>query len=363
MLLIHPLERRQMFTTMAEYQPYVPEDGALVIEGTRRDDAITLSVDDGKLYINATSGGAWLKQGAGRNHATLTPAAGHYVELSDIASIRINCGDGRDSVVLGNLKLPALVYGGRGNDTISGGRGDDTLLGQTGWDRIWGGAGNDLLDGWIGNDRLEGGAGDDTLQGGAGDDRLFGAGGTNFISGGEGADAQGTLDPRPVQDADQGLDLIDATVERHKANWQEIPLDASFDGIAVRRTADGRVEAEVGYTFGTGSTLIEFIAEPYGSTGDKFVIRARAWTSLGGQTADMYSPRRRVDFGKLADGAYTFIATAGREELSRIKVVVNESPQTVTQPAAGRFNSGFFYDTTPRRGFVSGGLGRSGVTG
>lgn len=62
-----------------------------------------------------------------------------------------------------SLNIPALLFGGAGNDKIKGGSGDDILIGGDGDDLIVGGNGRDLLIGGIGADRLVGNADDDIL--------------------------------------------------------------------------------------------------------------------------------------------------------------------------------------------------------
>lgn len=99
-----------------------------------------------------------------------------------VRSIRIVAGNGDDSVSVniaagpsGHAR-PTMIYGGRGNDTLSGGAGSD---------RIFGGLGNDQLSGNGGDDVLRGEQGDDILSGGGGIDQLFGGAGGDTLSGGE----------------------------------------------------------------------------------------------------------------------------------------------------------------------------------
>jgi hypothetical protein len=70
--------------------------------------------------------------------------------------IRVN-GRGGDDVVTvgatgGAVTLPALLNGGKGDDTLTGGGGDDRLLGARGDDDLGGGAGTDVLVGGPGQD-------------------------------------------------------------------------------------------------------------------------------------------------------------------------------------------------------------------
>lgn len=64
--------------------------------------------------------------------------------------------------------MPALLFGGDGNDTIDAGgsSANNVLVGGAGVDALFGGSGRDLLIGGLGADTLRGGGGDDILIGG-----------------------------------------------------------------------------------------------------------------------------------------------------------------------------------------------------
>jgi Ca2+-binding RTX toxin-like protein len=66
--------------------------------------------------------------------------------------------------VQSDIRLPAELYGGDGNDRLYSASGADLLVGA---------AGNDLLNGSVGRDLLLGGRGSDKLDGGADDDLLI----------------------------------------------------------------------------------------------------------------------------------------------------------------------------------------------
>src|SRR5260221_158363 len=70
-----------------------------------------------------------------------------------------------------------LIFGGRGNDSISGEGSKDVIFGQDGNDTINGGTDRDEIYGMAGDDVISGGGGGDTLYGGAGDDALSNVGG------------------------------------------------------------------------------------------------------------------------------------------------------------------------------------------
>lgn len=104
------------------------------------------------------------------------------------------------SVITGNQQSETsndLMFGGRGNDTMSGksgkdwlwsGLGDDSLNGGGGGDKLYGEGGDDTLLGGGGRDKLYGGSGSDKLSGNNGNDKLFGGSGNDNLSGGNGFD-------------------------------------------------------------------------------------------------------------------------------------------------------------------------------
>jgi Ca2+-binding RTX toxin-like protein len=74
-------------------------------------------------------------------------------------------GQGGDDVVqLGAaVSIPAVIFGGRGDDRLGGGSGANVLSGGEGDDVLVGGAARDLLIGGLGADRVDGGSGQDIL--------------------------------------------------------------------------------------------------------------------------------------------------------------------------------------------------------
>jgi hypothetical protein len=81
--------------------------------------------------------------------------------------IAVYGGPGNDRIVLApNLRTPAWLNGGPGNDTLVGGRGPDVLLGGPGRDILIGGPGRNLLIGGAGHDVLVGCRGHDVEIGG-----------------------------------------------------------------------------------------------------------------------------------------------------------------------------------------------------
>lgn len=157
--------------------------GVLIVIGTNASDSIGIRQFNGQIIVGAAG------------FSAPTSAVGR-VEVYGLA------GDDRISLSTAipnalTIRVPAILRGGAGNDTIIGGRGRDlivggagfnTLIGLSGKDHLVGGPDDDRLDGGDGDDTLEGGDGADTLTGGAGNDTLVGGTGNDTLNGGDGND-------------------------------------------------------------------------------------------------------------------------------------------------------------------------------
>ncbi len=102
-----------------------------------------------------------------------------------------------DDFITNASAIPAVIYGGAGNDflfagdggdAVHGGDGDDFIAGGIATDLLWGDQGNDVIRGGEGNDSVRGGAGNDQLFGDDGHDNLFGDDGNDTLFGGKGND-------------------------------------------------------------------------------------------------------------------------------------------------------------------------------
>ncbi|MGE5610423.1 MAG: hypothetical protein ACM359_14320 [Bacillota bacterium] len=132
--------------------------GTLVVNGTAKNDAITLTGTSGSVNVRVNK----------------TSQVFNSASVKKITVMGLN---GNDTITLSNV-IGGWVDGGAGNDTITGAAGNDTLLGGTGSDVINGGAGNDSINGGEGLDSLYGQAGDDWIIANDGEaDRLDGGNG------------------------------------------------------------------------------------------------------------------------------------------------------------------------------------------
>jgi Ca2+-binding RTX toxin-like protein len=109
--------------------------------------------------------------------------------IGSISQIAIRGRGGADQIsIAGNIYIPAVITGNRGNDTIVSGAGNDMILGGRGSDTILGSDGVDSIDGGRGNDQIEAGGGSDTCVGGKGNDTILGNEDDDFLDGGRGRD-------------------------------------------------------------------------------------------------------------------------------------------------------------------------------
>jgi hypothetical protein len=156
--------------------------GELVVTGTNASDVIR---------IETTSGGSALSQQLqvkvnGVVQMTLPAYTSRMTSQNQqlyMSSVKLLTVDARngDDQVQNATGIPARIYGGAGNDTLTGGYGEDTLYGGVGDDTLNGGSGNDRLFGDDGNDLLYGGDGNDAVAGGTGGDQEYGGSGNDQL--------------------------------------------------------------------------------------------------------------------------------------------------------------------------------------
>jgi hypothetical protein len=103
-------------------------------------------------------------------------------QAPQVAAFEFNADAGDDRAhVTPEVRIPVVMRGGPGRDTLVAGSGDDKLSGGNGGDKLIGREGDDLLLGENGADALYGGRGDDVVRGGPGRDGVNGGPGQNRV--------------------------------------------------------------------------------------------------------------------------------------------------------------------------------------
>ena len=175
------LEPRQLLTAAAT----LDAAGLLTIEGTRRNDALLVTLYTGKggrptLSITNNGDEFAIFRTKGISRIKMLGGLGDDVlEVHGQATIVKIDPDNSSLLQLqsgANFPIPLTLFGGGGNDTLTGGVANDRLEGGSGRDVLSGGAGNDQIFGQNDDDTLVGGDGTDSLDGGNGHDDLTGDG-------------------------------------------------------------------------------------------------------------------------------------------------------------------------------------------
>jgi Ca2+-binding RTX toxin-like protein len=136
--------------------PCDPTAQALVVRGTSGDDVIDIrsTGTPGQIQVSIRSATFTLKK----------------IYAGNFSRILVYGRTGNDQITVQSaVKLPALLFGGAGDDNLQAGGGPTALVGGDGNDRLQGGSGRDLLVGGRGGDRLSSGGGDDILIAGSTD--------------------------------------------------------------------------------------------------------------------------------------------------------------------------------------------------
>jgi hypothetical protein len=145
-------------TATIQADPGDATKSALVVQGTAGADSLVLSPGAGNaiaLSVSGTSVGSFSAPGG-----------------AAFAHLLVYGNGGADTIRLtGNLSVPALLFGGDGNDTLdaSGSTANNALVGGTGNETLQGGSGRDLMIGGTGTDTLRAGSGGAILIGGTTD--------------------------------------------------------------------------------------------------------------------------------------------------------------------------------------------------
>jgi Ca2+-binding RTX toxin-like protein len=195
------LEQRQVMA--ANVTAALNADGLLEIEGTPRDDVIVVNQVSGQISVSGIRGSFPVSRV--KAIAVVGLEGNDEIRLNSEARVtRFQAPTNPFFSLPGMLsnepvRVPVIVDGGAGNDTIVGGAAADILLGGTGNDRIDGNSGDDLI---------HGGAGDDAISGRSGNDRIYASEGNDSVSAGSGDDAVYGGDGNDTVHGEDGNDFI-----------------------------------------------------------------------------------------------------------------------------------------------------------
>jgi hypothetical protein len=144
------------------------KDGLAGPGATTSVDVVAIQLQNGLLAVGGTTGNDAILVKAGGGGTQVVLGGVTFGPYAGVTSLALYGQAGDDNLEV-KLKLPALLDGGAGNDTLTSGAGDNILLGGAGNDQLFGNAGRDLLIGGLGADLLRGGKGDDLVIGGTTD--------------------------------------------------------------------------------------------------------------------------------------------------------------------------------------------------
>lgn len=165
------LQVNHVFTASGSFSVQVTatdKDGGVSTAATQNV-AIQNSGGDPPLIVNGTPGNdVILFLPAGNSNIKVLLNGTSLGVFSNVSEIIANGLAGNDIIwVSPAIKVPAILFGGPGNDVLIGGGGPNVLVGGDGNDILVGGSGRDILIGGGGNDYLFGRGGDDILIGGS----------------------------------------------------------------------------------------------------------------------------------------------------------------------------------------------------
>ena len=117
-----------------------PNDtNTIVINGTKGDDVISLSIENGALVINGLASKVVIEHFDPNDTIRIAGLSGDdVIDASGLGA------DGPKLILEGGNGADVLIGGG-GNDTIDGGRGDDVLIGGGGNNVLLGGPGDNIV--------------------------------------------------------------------------------------------------------------------------------------------------------------------------------------------------------------------------
>ena len=159
-------------TAALEADPYTAGATALFVGGTSTADTIVFKPADAVGDVAATITNSTTKNKA-LALGTFAPT-GHIIAYGLAGADTIEYAAATIKGKSYSITIPAMFYGGDGNDTLVGGAGNDLLVGGNGADTLVGANGADLLIGGAGIDKLYSGTTAKTASNAAGGSLLIG---------------------------------------------------------------------------------------------------------------------------------------------------------------------------------------------
>jgi Ca2+-binding RTX toxin-like protein len=204
---------------------------ALYVGGTTGDDIITVKPKDNLGTVTVTIGG--IVQGSFK-------PTGPVIVLGQ---------GGHDHIILQdngllNMNVPAIVYGGDGNDIIDASE-------STAGNILMGGAGDDDLIGSSANDLLIGGTGSDELTGNGGDDLMIGALVPSYVD-----EATQYLD---YEGSDNSLNNWNSSSDRTTSDFDTLVTDDATEDSFIS-SGDGGTDLLYGHNTGTDQDIFDMDA-------------------------------------------------------------------------------------------------------
>ena len=114
------------------------------------------------------------------NYIVCTLAGNDVIKLSGAGIVTIDAGNGKNTVVLGNMT--GFITTGTGDDVISAGNGARTIDAGDGRNSVSTGNGNQTITTGSGNDIVSTNGGNDTIDVGAGANKVFSKGGADSLT-------------------------------------------------------------------------------------------------------------------------------------------------------------------------------------
>jgi Ca2+-binding RTX toxin-like protein len=212
-----------------------PSAGAMLIDGTLLvtggNQAAIIRVfdpagDTGKVEVDITSNGTHIS---------------HTFDQSNVKNLLIFGGKGNDTIT-NDTGINAVIFGGRGSDTIWGGSGDNLIYTGKGNDVVHSGTGNDVILEGKGNDVVYAGSGHDVIFAGKGKDVVYGSTGNNIVYASKGEEVvlggkglEKILDHKGDHEA-----IFDLKHHHHEQIWALDHIDALIKRLETTLSADSK---------------------------------------------------------------------------------------------------------------------------